>query len=174
MHTIPSSHISANARVATSGTQQRCNDFPHHRYAEAPTCCTIGRIMRSTCMPVYGLWYKWYSVKGAMIFCTSDTVRQFLQHNQRCAANPQFRQHNVSFSSSTSTTLHSSKLWEIFQSTMNETGLTVIAVLVLHHSLAKLEEYKWMRFVFCWMRNTWNLAICCAMYWIPATELFYC
>ena len=51
---------------------------------------------------------------------------------------------------------------------LNETGLTVIAVF----SVESLIRIQMNGVCFCWIQKAWNFVICCAIYWIPATELF--
>ena len=83
---------------------------------------TIERISRSTCMGGTRVVHT----RGAMIFCitTDADVRQFLRHNQRCAAHQQpLNFANITFHIQASTSHSSIPLWEFVHSTMPLLGL---------------------------------------------------
>ena len=93
-------------------TRGGCHDFLDHRSAIMCLYYLYYTQLRELADPhewVVQEWYKGGTRRGAMIFCitTDDGVRQFLRHNQRCAAHQQFRQHNVSYSSLHLTFQHS-------------------------------------------------------------------
>ena len=202
MHTIPSSHISANAGVVQVVHTGRVPWFSGSLICYyVPTFTTQLKGLADPHVWVVQWWYiqgwykvQWFSASPPTTMCAnffgtiSDARRtsnfanitfhiqastshssiplwEFV-HSTMPLLGLRMKCYVGGIHSRPTYTSHSSKLWEIFHSTMNETGLTVIAAF----SVASLIRIHMNEVCFCWIQKAWNLAFCCAMYWMLNTS----